>query len=203
MKNDRDFRFGRWACLSVAAGGLLMVVFWLIYTTVHGPTSFDQTRAVLGRTTLFWSLLLSIPPSLLVTLGLIVLYPRLAGSATRMARIGYGLLLIGFVVPAALDFFVWGGIGPPLFVPIIGAGLILLALGCWHSQRLPRYGLFLLMFMGISQVMAFAFALIPNEITDPIGGYRIYGFVAHLLFGLGWVAFGASLWKAQPSTLVA
>jgi hypothetical protein len=197
MRNDPGFRSVRWASLAFVAGGLLMMVLWLIYTTVHGPTSFDQTRAVLDRSTLFWSLLLSVPPSLLVALGLIILYPRLASSARLMPRIGYALTLIALVVPASLDLFVWGGLGPPFFVPVVGTGLILLALGNWHNPQLQRQSLYLLMLIGIFQVLAFALAMIPLGVSDQIGGYRLYGLFAHFLAGIGWVAFGVSFWKTQ------
>jgi hypothetical protein len=192
----------RWASLAFVAGGLLMAVLWIIFTTVHGPTSFDQTRVVLGRSTLFWGSLLSIPPSLFLALGLILLYPRLARSAAGMTRIGYALAMLGLVVPAGLDLFVWGGLGPPFFIPVVGTGLILLALGSWRSQRLPRSSLYLLMSVGIFQIIAFALALIPLEVSDQIGGYRIYGLVAYLLTGLGWVAFGGSLWNAQSTASI-
>jgi hypothetical protein len=201
MRNGRGFRFGRWASLAFVAGGLLMVVLWLIYTTVHGPTSFDQTRAVLGRSTLFWSLLLSVPPSLLVALGLIILYPRLASSARLMPRIGYALTMIGLVVPAGLDLFVWGGLGPPFFVPVVATGLILLALGNWHNPQLQRQSLYLLMLIGILQAIAFALAMIPLEVSDQIGGYRIYGLFAHFLTGIGWIALGVNFWKT-PAAII-
>ena len=90
--------FERWAGLAFIAGGLLMVGLWLIYTNVHGPTSYDETQAVLGRSTLFWGMLLSAPPSLLVALGLALLYPLLARGARRMARSGYMLSLAALII---------------------------------------------------------------------------------------------------------
>jgi hypothetical protein len=202
LRNDHGFQSVRWASLAFVAGGLLMAVLWLIYTSVHGPTSFDQTRAVLGRSTLFWSLLLSVPPSLLVALGLIVLYPRLASRARRVPRIGYALTLIALVVPAGLDLFVWGGLGPPFFVPVVGIGLILLALGNWHNPQLQRQSLYLLMLIGVFQEIAFASAMIPLEVSDQIGGYRMYGLFAHFLTGIGWGALGVSLWQAQTLDVI-
>ena len=174
-----------------------MAALWIVYTAVHGPTSFDQTRVVWARLTLFWGSLLSIPPSLFVALGLILQYPRLVTDVAPMARIGYALTMLGLLVPAGLDLFVWGGLGPPFFVPVVGTGLILLALGRWPSERQPRSSLAPLIVIGIFQFLAFALALIPNEASDQVGGYRLYGLVAHVLTGLGWVAFGASLWRSQ------
>ena len=196
MKNDRSFQFMRWASLAFVTGGLLMVVLWIVYTTVHGPTSFDQVRSVLGRTTLFWGMLLSAPPNLLFALGLVLLYPLLVKHGSRLARVGYALTLLGLVVPACIDLYI-RAIGPPFFVPFVGIGLILLALGIWHNPRLQPQTIYLLMFIGIFQIIAFALAMVPNEASDPIGGYRIYGLFAHFLPGILLVAPGESLWKTQ------
>jgi hypothetical protein len=171
-----------------------MAAQWIIYTNAHGPTSYDETRPVLGRTTLFWGMLLSAPPNLLVALGLIFLYPVLAQGASRMARIGYILTLIGLLVPAGIDLII-GAIGPPFFVPVLGSGLILLALGSWHNPSMKRQSLSLILLIGVFQVLAFALALIPLEITDPFGGYRVYGILAHLLTGIGWIALRVGMWK--------
>lgn len=201
MENDRANRFERWASLAFIAGGLLMMVLWVIYTTVHGPTSYDETRPVLGRTTLFWGMLLSAPPNLLVALGLVLLRPRLAQGASRMARTGYTLALIGLLVPAVIDLII-GAIGPPFFVPVLGAGLILLALGSRNNSRISRQSLNLLMLIGIFQVIAFALALIPLEVSDPFGGYRVYGVFAHFLTGIGWVVLGAGLWNRPAGVTI-
>ena len=192
MRNKRV----RWASLAFAAGGLLMAVLWIVLTTVHGPTSYNEDRAVLGRTLFFWGTLLSAPPNLLVALGLVLLYPLLVKRASLLARAGYALALIGLVVPAGIDLII-GALGPPFFVPIVGLGLILLALGSRHNPRLQRPGLTLLTLIGIFQVVAFALALIPLEVSDQIGGYRLYGIFAHFLTGIGWVVLGANLWTMQ------
>jgi hypothetical protein len=244
VKHDRGVRSARWASLAFVTGGLLMAALWIIYTHVHGPTSFDQTRILLGRSTLFGSILLSVPPSLLVAAGLTILYPRLVSGAKLMARVGYALTMVGLVVPAGLDLFVWGALGPPFFVPILGLGLILLAIGSWHNPRLQRLNLDLLMLLSVFQAVAFAspffvpilglglillaigswhnprlqrlnldllllsvfqavafaLALIPREISDHAGGYRIYGLFAHFLTGISWAALGLSFWRTQAAS---
>ena len=35
--------------------------------------------------------------------------------------------------------------------------------------------------------------LVRPDMLDQIDGYRIYGVVANVLFGMGWILFGASL----------
>jgi len=201
MGNDRALRIARWASLAFIAGGLLMMVLWIIYTNVHGPTTYDETRPVLGRTTLFWGMLLSAPPNLLVALGLILLHPRLAQGASRMASIGYTLALIGLLVPAVIDLII-GAIGPPFFVPVLGAGLILLALGSRYNPRIKRQNINLLLLIGIFQVIAFALALIPLEVSDPFGGYRVYGIFAHFLTGIGWIVLGVGMWKRPAGVAI-
>lgn len=202
MRNDRSFQSVPWVSLAFVAGGLLMAVLWIVFTTVHGPTSFNQDRAVLGRSMFFWGSLLGGPPNLLVALGLILLYPRLAKRAGLLARVGYTLTLIGLVVSAGMDMFIWGALGPPLFVPVVGIGLIVLALGSRHDPRLQRQSIYLLTLIGIFQVIAFTLALIPLEVSDQIGGYRIFGLFAHFLTGIGWVALGVGFWKTQLTIVI-
>jgi len=56
----RARQIDRWAGLAIITRGLLMAAHWIIYTVVHGPSSIDQTRALFGHPTLFWSLHLSV-----------------------------------------------------------------------------------------------------------------------------------------------
>lgn len=41
--------------------------------------------------------------------------------------------------------------------------------------------------------IAFLSFFIPIDVLDRHYGYRIYGILTNLLFGLGWAAFGLSL----------
>ena len=189
----------RWARLSIFVGGLLMIALWLVFTSVHGPTSYNLDDPILGRGMLFWGRLLGGLPTLLVGLGLIMLYTFLVGHANRLARVGYALTLLGLFIPALLDLWVFRALGPPLFVPVLGIGLLLLARGSAHNPALSRSDHSLLMFIGICQVIAFFLALIPLDVTDQVGGYRIYGFFAHFLTGIGWMAFAISLWKMKTT----
>lgn len=187
----------RWSSLAFSAGGLLMAALWIVYTSVHGPTSFDQTRIVLGRSTLFWGSLLSIPLGLLAALGWILLYPRLAGGARRLSRTGVALTLAGLLVPALADLLIWRALGPPFFVPVLGAGLILTAAGNRCSPLLPRSSLTLMLVIGSFQLFSFVLALIPLAVSNQISGYRIFGLFAYFFTGIGWMALGLSFWKAQ------
>ncbi len=184
-----DNRSLRWTWVCFIAGGVLMILLWIIYTTVHGPTSFDRTGVVLGRSTLFWGGLLGSFPNLLLALGLILLYPTLVKSAGFLALIGYILTLIGLIIPAVIDIFA-GGLGPPIFVPLVGIGLILTVVGNRGNPTIPRGSHSLLMVLGLLQITAIASAFVPQEVSDDFGGYRLYGILAHFAFGLGWILLG-------------
>jgi len=188
----------RWASLAFIAGGLLMAATWIMFTYAHGPTSFDLDRVVFGRNLFFWGALLGGPPNLLAGLGLALLYPLLAKGASRLAKAGYALTLVGLVVPALMDLFIWGALGPPFFIPLVGLGLILLGFGSRQNPQLSRRNLSLLMLIGIFQVIAFTLALIPLEISDPFGGYRVFGLFAYFFSGLGWALLGVSFWNRSP-----
>ena len=183
----------RWPSLAFIAGGALMVGLWLIFTNVHGPTSYNLDRPFLGRGMHFWGMLLGGPPNLLVAAGLLGLAPRLTQGASRRARVGLGLAVFGLAVAGMLDLIV-GAINAPFFIPLVGAGLLLLALGRTASPGLPRIAFAALAAIGVLELAAFAWALVPLEASDAVGGYRWYGLLAHVGTGLGWAALGLALW---------
>jgi hypothetical protein len=198
MRDDWETRLARWASWAIIAGGLLMAVLWMVFTTAHGPTSYSEDRVVLGRTMHFWGSLLGVTPNLLLSLGLILLYTRLAHSAGRLARWGYAFTLIGLLVPAAIDLTI-GALGPPFFSPLLAAGLMMLALGSVRNPRAPDESYYPLMLLGILQIIAFGWVLVPLDLTDQVGGYRLYGIVAQLLSGAAWIALGISYRKVPTS----
>ena len=177
-----------------------MAVSWIAFTYAHGPTSYNLDRTVFDRNIFFWGAMLGGPPNLLVGLGLILLYPTLLKGASRLVKAGYALTLVGLVVPALMDLFFWGALGPPFFIPLVGLGLILLGLGSRGNPQLSSQYLNLLILIGICQVIGFALALIPLEISDPFGGYRVTGLFAYFFTGLGFAALGVSFWKRHPGS---
>lgn len=190
----------RWAGPALIVGGLLMAGLWLVYTNVHGPTSYDETNPVLGQSTLFWGMLLGGLPNLFVALALLLMRRQLTGGAGRLVRLGYTLTLIGLIVPAAIDLAI-RALGPPFFIPVLGAGLLLLASGSRSNPRLPRRDLAVLLSLGLLLMAAFAWAVVPLEVSDRVNGYRLYGLLAHLLPGLGWAALGMTDWAQERAAV--
>ena len=168
-----------------------MIILWAIYTRVHGPTSFDRMGSVLGRSTLFWGSLLGGVPNLLLVGGLLLMSQTLIGHTRTVSKIGFFLTLFGLLIPAGVDLIA-GGLGPPLFVPVVGTGLALVALGNWRNPQLGQGRVYLLLLMGVLQLIAFTWVFIPQDLYDQIYGYRIYGVLANVLEGIGWIALGFS-----------
>lgn len=187
---------GRWPSLALITGGSLMIGLWLIFTNVHGPTSDNLDRPFLGHGMQFWGMLLGGPPNLLVAAALLGLAPRLTQPAPRRARVGLGLAVFGLGLAIANALNLVGGITNELtLAPVIGVGLLLLALGRTASPPLPRAALAALVVIGVLKLVAFfAWVLVPLEASDAVGGYRLFGLLAHVGTGLGWVALALALW---------
>ncbi len=175
------------------AGGALNIALWPIYTTMHGPGSVDQEGQFLGMGTLFWGSMMEGPPGLLIALGLAGSYSRLTARGRRMARVGYVLTMIGVLIPALINVAILA-VMPPLLAPIFGAGVILIALANRRSSSLTRFSQLVLWGLGIVLLWSFLWlASVRPHVLDQIHGYRIYGVVANVLFGVGWILFGVSL----------
>ena len=177
-----------------------MVPMWVRYTTLHGPTTVDEGGHWLGQGPGFWGSMMEGPAGLLIALGLAGSYPLLTGNAGRMARVGFVLAMIGAVIPALLDLAV-REVVPPLLAPLFGVGLLLLAVANRANSSLTRFSLLVLAGLGGVLLSSFLWALLVRpDLTDRIDGYRIYGVVANVVFGLGWVVFGVSLaWKQRAA----
>lgn len=73
------------------------------------------------------------------------------------------------------------------------------AIGSRQNAQIENASLGLLTLVSIFELIAFALPLIPNELADQFGGYRIHGLFAHLLTGFGWIALDLSL-TMQPAS---
>ncbi len=177
-----------------------MATLWLLYINLHGPTYYNQDGRFWGGGPLFWGMMMNAPASVLISLGLVGHFLLLTKDGGRMARIGLVLALIGLVIPALVDF-VTVGIGPPLLMPLTIIGLISLAAANWKNAGLPKAARRTLLGLGILLLLTFPMFLIPLDIFDQIEGYRIYGILAHLLFGAGWVLLGGSLMTIKRAKL--
>lgn len=168
-----------------------MVPLWVRYTSLHGPTSFDEDGHWLGQGPGFWGSMMA-PASLLIVLGVYGHRTLLAGRGGRIARIGFWLTMIGLGVPAVADLAI-REVFPPLLMPLAAVGLIFLAAADRRDPYLPTTCQVALLAMGILLGAAFLMNAVPLETLDTFQWYRLYGILSNVLFGSGWVVFGASL----------
>jgi hypothetical protein len=180
----------RWAPWAVAAGGALMIVLWIVFTASHGPTSVNEGHLIVGRDMHFWGLLLGIVPNALIAAGLVGLREPLLRGSRRVGVVGYALALGGLIASALLDL-AFGALGPPLLMPVVGVGLVLLGLGGDDSRERWVRGPMMIA-IGALLLVAFVVALVPLEISDAVDGYRVFGVVGYLLPGVGWLAIGVA-----------
>lgn len=172
---------------AIVAGGLLMAALWLVFTPLHGPTSYNEGHLLWGRDMHFWGMLLGVVPNTLIAAGLIALRGRLA-TPSRLAAIGHGLTCVGLVVAAVLDLAVQA-MNAPFFLPVQAVGVLMLAAGLKSlpAHRPLRIALMVLGgLLGTGMIVAF----IPQGFSDSIGGYRIFGILAYFLPGLVWSLVG-------------
>jgi hypothetical protein len=108
----------------------------------------------------------------------------LFNEARIVSKAGFVLTLLGLLIPAAVDLIA-GGLGPPLFVPVVGVGMVMLAVGNRGNSQAGSLRAYLLLLMGLLQLFALA---IPTNLFGY--GYRISGMMVHFLVGLGWIIFG-------------
>lgn len=181
----------RWAAWCLVASGVAAAAIWVVFTQSHGPTSYNENRIVVGGDMYFWGWLLGTIPNALLVAGLLGLRPMLFHGAGGIARTGYVLALLGLAVAGAVDL-VGRALGPPLLLPVQALGLVLLGAGpARHGELRPRADVRVVIgVIGALLFVAFGFALIPLDVVDAIGGYRIYGAIAHVATGVGWVVAG-------------
>lgn len=187
-----------WPNLALIAGGLLITPMWVRFTTLHGPTSFNEDGRWLGQDAIFWGGMMGFA-SLLIVIGMYG-HRVLLAAGVRSARTGFWLALIGLGVPALADIAFRAAV-PPFLMPLAATGLLLLAAAHRHDPALPLTCRVALLVMGLLLSAAFLMNLVPRETLDTFQWYRLYGILSNVLFGLGWVMFGVSLARHPTAEL--
>ena len=182
-----------WAAVALVVGGAWLVVVWPVFTSLHGPTSVDGGGELFGGGVLFWGSLMEGPSGVLIAVGLAGSYRLLTGDGGRRAEVGFALAMFGLLIPTTVNLAFQGQV-PPVLAPVFGAGLILIAAGNRSGSWLTRFDRRLLLGQGgILIYSGLWFLAVRPDVLDRIDGYRIYGAVADVLFGVGWILLGASL----------
>lgn len=178
-----------WACIALIAGGLLNVLLWPVFTTLHGPGSVDRQGELFGQAGLFWGAMMEGPSGLLIAAGLAGSAQLLTAGGGRRGRFGLRLAVAAAAVPAAVDLVLLAVV-PPLLGPVLAAALVLIVL----NRSLARTVRVVLAGLAGTLALGFLwFLLVRPDVLERIGGYRIYGVVANVLYGAGWVVVGVLL----------
>ena len=146
MSHRPDEQPRRWPNVALIAGGLLMTPMWVRFTTLHGPTSFNEDGQWLGQSAIFWGGMMGFA-SLLIVIGLYG-HRALLEVGGRSARIGFWLVMIGLGVPALADIALRAAV-PPFLMPLAATGMILLAAVHRHDPTLPITCRVALLVMGL------------------------------------------------------
>ncbi len=182
-----------WPGVVIVVGGAINVALWPIFTQLHGPTSYNRSDELLELDSLSWGALMEGPSGLLIALGLAGSYSLLTERTGRAGRWGFWLSAIALVVTAVATIGARAPV-PPLLAPVLGIGLVLLGAANRSARSLPTLLWSLLLALGAAQLFAFAWTVaVRPDLIDRIDGYRVYGLVASVLYGLLWIAFGAAL----------
>ena len=182
-----------WAAVAMILGGAWLITVWPIFTTLHGPTSVDEGGELLGGGVLFWGSMMEGPSGALIALGMAGSYRLLTDAGGRKARVGFVLAMIGLVIPTVVNLAFQGQV-PPLLAPLFAAGLILIAAGNRAGSWLTSFERRLLLGQGIILIYSgLWFLVVRPDVLDRINGYRIYGVIADVLFGVGWILLGSGL----------
>lgn len=188
------------ASLLLILGGALKIPLWILFTSLHGPTSSNEDGRFLGGDPLIWGAVMSAVPSLLVASGLLG-HRRVLGAGVAR-RAGLVLALAALILPALVDLAT-RSLWPPLLLPFQAVGTILIAVTARRIPRIGRLSAAAFLTVGVLLAATFTYALlIPAAVFDAIGGYRIQGVVEHVLVGVGWICVGVGLLCRPPSRLL-
>ena len=164
-----------------------MAALWLVFTQLHGPTSYNEGHRLWGRDMHFWGMLLGVIPNSLIAAGLISLRRGLA-TPSKLAAIGHGMVCGALIVAAVLDLAVQA-INAPFLLPVQAIGVLMLAAGltCRPANR-PLSITFTVLggLLGMGMIVA----VFPQDFSDSVGGYRIFGILTYFLPGLVWSLVG-------------
>jgi hypothetical protein len=169
---------------ALIAGGIAAAVLFVPFTLTHGPTSYNLEREVLGWDMHRWGLLMGTIPEVLIGVGLWRLRGLLAG-ARRVTAGALAVVCATMFLFAAMNLAL-GAIGPPfdLFL-LVPATAVAAATTARHGATRA-----LLVLLAATYCAALAIALVPQQVSDAVDGYRIFGLVVNVGVGVLWAVLG-------------
>jgi hypothetical protein len=192
----------RLAGLAVVVGGALLALNYLFWTG-NGLAPDRINAAPDGPAGMLVLVTIGLG-TLLLTLGMPTLMQRQYRRLTHTGVFGGWLLVFGFLLwavgalagPSILVFPWWLGEADQVMVTV---GSVLFGVASYRAGVLPRGAALVVAICGL-------LGLLPSALPDllfflagidlnPGAAFRVLGFVALLLFGLGWVRLGYAVWR--------
>ena len=194
-------RTPRWTGLAAMLGGLAWIGFWSLHTLAHGPDNpAPTTYTVLGHTADDWGTLMLRTATIPLIVGLLGLTHRYGRRLGRLGFVGAVVALVGLLMLLAAGLGISGWMLYMLGAAVTSVGLILFGLAALRGGVLPWWRRGLPLLMGglpplIDVVRQPGSPLL--EQSDLVGYLLLerYGVV----FGVGWLLLGYTLWMVRPS----
>ena len=167
-------------------GGAIGSAVFVPFTISHGPTSVNIENEVLGWDMHNWGFLMGTIPPLLIGAGLWSVRTHLAGGR-RVAFDALSVMCLAMFLFGATNA-VFRAIAPPFDLFLLApASLVATATARQVASRIA------LGVISAAYWAALAMALLPEETSDSISGYRIFGSIAYVGVGVLWATFGLAL----------
>jgi hypothetical protein len=173
------------AATAILVGGVVAVVAFVPFTLAHGPTSYNLEREVLGWDMHRWGFLMGTVPELLVGAGLWRLRGLLAGDRRAAIR-ALTVMCIAMFLFAVMNVAV-RAMGPPFDLFLLAPASLVAA--TTTAARGTLRGM--LSVLATAYCVALAIGLVPLEMSDRFGGFRIFGLIAYAGVGALWAMLGA------------
>jgi hypothetical protein len=199
----------RTAALSLVVGGALLALEYLFWT-VESLTP-DRVTAPPGSVTSTLVLLAVGSGALLLTLGVPTLMARQRRRAGVLGATGGWLLVVGFLLWTLSILGSLSILGLPWWLPdadqvMLALGAALFGLASYAASILPARAALLVAIGGLVGMLP---AAIPDllffgagvDVGAGSGPLRTIGYVALVLFGVGWAWLGFGVWPSDRGSV--
>jgi len=187
----------RVAPFAVVLGGGLMAALFVPFTLAHGPTSDNLEREILGWDMHRWGFLLGVLPNLLIAGGLWRGRERIAGGR-RGATVALAVGCVALLLDALMNL-VFRALGPPFVLFLLAPAAVVLAALIPTGDAARTRTRVVVVALGVVLAAGLALASVPQETSDSLDGYRVFGIVVFGVGGVLWALLGVSLLRRRAA----
>ncbi|MEU0885743.1 hypothetical protein ABZ345_44785 [Lentzea sp. NPDC005914] len=180
--------------VALVAGGIVAAGTFVPFTLAHGPTSYNVEHEILGWDMHRWGLVMGTVPEVLISAGLWRLRGVITGGR-RATAVALAVVCATMMLFATMNA-AFGAVGPPFDLFFLAPACVVLAV----TTPLRGPARAVLAALAVAYSAATAVGLIPQEMSDSFGGFRLFGLIAYAGTGVLWAAFGAVSRPAQAAS---